>query len=264
MARSRPHQANPVPRGAPRDHDRRRDRRPAQSVHLVDVRRGESTRGGQPGRSRNTSLHSVVVAGPDNHQRRHPQRPRRVRGSQIQRRARLRRSDCRAEVRHCDRGRDAPPYGGRRLDRGDGRGHTQAQRRTAWSNQRTQGRLPRSGARHPDFRSRLHRSGRWHRPGWPIHPRGRIDVRRLHLGCRRPNLQPDRQGASHVRRAARHGAGDAGEDWNAHRIRIPALHGSSRSDEHVPGVAHRCTIYSARLHRHDEQRPALQGPCGCS
>ena len=61
-----------------------------------------------------------------------------------------------------------------------------------------------------------------------------------------------------------HGAGDAGEDWNAHRIRIPALHGSSRSDEHVPGVAHRCTIYSARLHRHDEQRPALQGPCGCS
>ena len=63
--------------------------------------------------------------------------------------------------------------------------------------------LPRPGARHPDQRERLRRPGRRHRPRRPVHPGRRVHVRRLHVGRGRPAVQPDRQGAAHVRRHRR-------------------------------------------------------------
>ena len=62
--------------------------------------------------------------------------------------------------------------------------------------------LPRPRPRHADQRERLRRPRRRHRARRPVHAGGRVHVRRLHVGRRRPAVQPDRQGPAHVRRRA--------------------------------------------------------------
>ena len=55
-----------------------------------------------------------------------------------------------------------------------------------------------------------------------------VHVRRLHVGRRRPALQPDRQGPAHVRRRRRRAARAAQQGRDGHRLRVPALDGPGR------------------------------------
>ena len=55
----------------------------------------------------------------------------------------------------------------------------------------------------PISENALRRARRRHRAGRPLPPGRRVHVRRLHVGRGRPAVQPDRQGAPHVRRRQR-------------------------------------------------------------
>ena len=113
-----------------------------------------------------------------------------------------------------------------------GRGRAPAQRRLARRHQGAQGEVRGPRARHADLRVRLHRPRRRPGAGRPVLPGGRADVRRLHLGRGRPDVQPDRQGPAHVRRRPRHAAAAAHQDRHRHRLRLPALDGPGRHPGH--------------------------------
>ena len=121
--------------------------------------------------------------------------------------------------------------------------------------------LSRPGARHPDQRERLHRPRRRHRAGRPLPPGRRVHVRRLHVGRRRPAVQPDRQGPAHVRRRR-----TACRSCCAARSRwAPATARSTRwtrpaSSPPPPAGGSSRPRTPVRLRRPDEHRAALRGP----
>ena len=117
----------------------------------------------------------------------------------------------------------------------------------------------------PDQRERLRRPRRRHGAGRPVRAGRRVHVRRLHVGRRRPALQPDRQGPAHVRRRRRRAARAAQQGRHGHRLRLAALDGPGRHFRHRRPVADRRAVDPVRLRRPDEQRAALQGPgASCS
>ncbi len=85
--------------------------------------------------------------------------------------------------------------------------------------------VPRPRARHADQRERLRRARRRSRPRRPLPPGRRVHVPRLPLGRRRPGVQPDRQGAAHVRRPQPRAARAAHEGRPGFGLRLPAPHG---------------------------------------
>ena len=109
----------------------------------------------------------------------------------------------RDEVHRRGRRRPGPSSGDRPARRHPRRGRPPAQRRHQRRDPRPQGRLPRPVLGTPDQRERLHRPRRRHGAGRPVPPGRRVHVRRLHVGRGRPAVQPDRQGAPHVRRRQR-------------------------------------------------------------
>ena len=146
--------------------------------------------------------------------------------------------------------------GNRPHHRGDGGGRAPAQRRHQRCHQRPQRCIPGPRPRNTHQRERLRRPGWWHRPGRPIQTSRRIHVRRLHVGRRRPAVQPDRQGTPHVRRRGRRALRAAKQGRDGHRLRIATLHGPRRGIRHSRRLADRRAIDTVRLRRTDEQRPA--------
>ena len=129
----------------------------------------------------------------------------------------------------------------RRAHRRAGRGRAPAQRRHERRDEGARQKYgPRSRARHAHQRERLLRAGRRDRARRPVPPRRRVHVRGLHVGRRRPGLQPDRQGAAHVRRRQRRAARAAHA-----RSRWARATGRSTSMDPAgifatePGLAHR-------------------------
>ena len=87
----------------------------------------------------------------------------------------------------------------------------------------------------PISRERVHRPRRRHGDGRTV-PTGRgVHVRRLHVGRRRPALQPGRQGPAHVRRRGQGPLRAAQQGRHGHRLRIPALDGPRGIFATAPG-----------------------------
>ena len=110
----------------------------------------------------------------------------------------------------------------------------------------------------------VHRPRRRPRARRPVPPGRRAHVRRLHVGRRRPALQPDRQGPAHVRRRPRHAAAAAHQGRHRDRLRVPALDGPRRHPRHLGRLADRRAVDPAGLRRPDERGPGAartRSPC---
>ena len=119
--------------------------------------------------------------------------------------------------------------------------------------------VPRPRARHPDQRERVRRPRRRHGARRPV-PSGRgVHVPRLHVGGRRPGLQPDRQGAPHVRRRQPGAARAAHQGRDGLGLRLAAPHGPGRHLRHEPRLAHRRPLDRGRLRRPHERRARAAG-----
>ncbi len=173
------------------------------------------------------------VARPRVGRRRRPRRPLRDGRRPGGGRRGARRARARHEAGRVDRRRPRPPDGDR--PRGDrhGRGRPPAQRRHQRRHPGPQRALPRPGARHAHQRERLHRPGLRRRARRPLHAGRGVHVRRLHVGRRRPALQPGRPGAAHVRRGRRRTPRPAQQGRDGHRLRLPALDGPRRHLRHL-------------------------------
>ena len=133
--------------------------------------------------------------------------------------------------------------GPRRPHRRDGRGCASSQRRHQRCHQGPRQALrERTCARHTDQRERLRRPRRWSGPRWSVPAGGRVHVPRLHVGGRGPGVQPDRQGAAHVRGRQPCACGVADQGRHGFRLRLPAPHGSRWRLRHEPGLANRGAV----------------------
>ena len=104
-------------------------------------------------------------------------------------------------------------------------------------------------ARHADQRERLRRARRRAGPRRPVPAGRRVHVPRLHVGRGRPGVQPDRQGAAHVRRRQPRAARAAHEGRDGLRLRLPAPDGPRGHLRHQPRLADRRPVDRRRLRR---------------
>ena len=153
----------------------------------------------QPGKRR---IRPGAVAGPRLRRRRPPRRPERARRA----RGRSNRCDYTGEtrgqqVRRRRRRRDGPADGDRRAHRRARRGRAPAHRRHQRRHQGAGGAAsPAASSARPISENAFAGLGGGHGPRRPVPPGRRVHVPRLHVGRRRPGVQPDRQGPAHVRR----------------------------------------------------------------
>nr|WP_284290017.1 hypothetical protein [Angustibacter aerolatus] len=75
-------------------------------------------------------------------------------------------------------------------------------------------------------------------------------------------VQPDRQGAAHVRRRRPRAVRAAQQGRHGHRVRLAALHGPGRRLRDRPGVAGGRAVQPVRLRRAAERRAAVPRPGG--
>ena len=150
--------------------------------------------------------------------------------------------------------RDRPPR------RRHGRGRASPQRGHERGDPRPEGGVPGPCPRHAHLRERVRGARRRRRHGWPLPADRGVHVRRLHVGRGRPAVQPDRQGAAHVRGRREGPVRAAKQGRHGHRIRLAALDGSGWHLRDGRRMADRGAVDALRLRRPDEHGPRLRRP----
>ena len=237
--------------------DRRGECRAARRRAGGDARRGRTAHRD----AREQAPHRPVAVAEARVPRRRPaRRPVRVRRRALRGARDGQRQARRGQVRRRRRRGDGTAHGAGRAHLLPGRGHPPAEGRHQRRHAGPRGAVPRPHHPDADRRAGILGTGRRRGDGRHLPARRRVHVSRFRAGRGRPDLQPDRQGAPHVRRRDAHAHRRSHQVRDRHRLRLAAFDGPGRDVRDVARMAHRRPVDAVRLRRTDEQRAAVRGP----